>query len=72
MNRNPVDLVDEPAPFTAAAGGGREYDNLMPATDQAGRKVMDLHLDSAQTGQITIGQHGDLHRTQRRMRQDGT
>jgi hypothetical protein len=33
---------------------------------------MDLHLDSAQARQITVGQHRDLHRTQRRMRQDGT
>jgi hypothetical protein len=32
---------------------------------------MDLHLDSAQAGQITVRQHGDLHRTQRCMRQDG-
>jgi hypothetical protein len=44
----------------------------MPTPSQTGRKIMNLHLDSAQAWQITVRQHCDLHRTQRRMRQDGT
>jgi hypothetical protein len=72
VNHNAVDLIDEPAPFTTAARSSREDNDLMPTTDQAGRKVMDLHLDSTQAGQITVRQQSDLHRTQRRMRQDGT
>jgi hypothetical protein len=33
---------------------------------------MYLHLDSAQARQIAVRQQRDLHRTQRRTRQDGT
>jgi hypothetical protein len=72
VNLDAVHPVDETAAFTTTARGGREHDNLVPTTDEAGRKVMDLHLDSAQAGEITVRQHGDLHRTQRCMRQDGT
>ena len=72
MDLDAVDPVDKAAPFTTASWSGREDDNLMPATDQTRRKVMDLHLDSTQAGQITVRQYGDLHGTQPRMRQDRT
>jgi len=62
VHRNAVDVVDEPPPFTAAARGCREDDDLMPTTDQARGKIMNLHLDSAQAGQIAVRQHRDLHR----------
>jgi hypothetical protein len=54
VNLDPVDLVDEPAPLTMAARGGREDDNRVPTAGQPGRKVMDLHLDPAQAGEITV------------------
>jgi hypothetical protein len=45
-----VDPVDEPATFPAAAGGCREDNDLVSTPYEAGRKVMDLHLDSSQAG----------------------
>ena len=54
MHLHAVDHVDETAALTAAARGGREDDNLVAATDEPGRKIMDLHLDSAQARQIAV------------------
>ena len=54
MHRYTVDLVDEPAPLTPAAGSGREHDDLVPTTGQTGGQVMDLNLDPTQSGQIAV------------------
>jgi hypothetical protein len=56
-------VVDETATFTPAAWGSSEDHDLMAPVDQPGGEVMNLHLDSAQAGQIAVGQQRDLHRT---------
>jgi hypothetical protein len=63
-------MVDEAPPFTMASGGGREDDNLVATLAQPSGEVMDLHLNSAEPGQIAVREHRDLHRTHPRMRQD--
>jgi hypothetical protein len=54
MHLHAVDRVDKTTAFPAAARGGREDDNVVAATDEPGRKIMDLHLDSAQARQIAV------------------
>jgi len=72
MDGDTIDLVDEPTALTVVAGGGREHDHLVPAADQTFGKVMNLDLDPAQAGQITVGQKGNLHDCNLGMRQDRT
>ena len=72
VDEDAIDLVDEPTPLTVVARGGREDDHLVPAADQAFGEVMNLHLDAAQAGQITVRQQSNLHECHLRMRQDGT
>ena len=66
-----VDLLDEAVSLAVASQGGGEHLDIVAMGTQLGGQVMDLDLDPAQPGQVTVRQQRHLHGLEPAMRQDG-
>jgi hypothetical protein len=72
VDRDTVDVLDEPVSLALFTEGGGEDLHCVSASAQLGGEVVRLDLDPAQPGQVTVRQQGHLHGHEPAMRQDGS